>query len=93
MESYTEAVIREMRHRADTVRDMTFDSVFFGGGTPTLLPIFCLEKILKTANTCFLVSKDAEITLEANPATADKTYLKDLCSLGINLDLLGKALP
>ena len=84
MRRYTDALIREMEAYADAARGMTFDTLFFGGGTPSLLPADAVSRILGAAVRLFSIEKDAEITLEANPATADKAKLAALRSLGIN---------
>jgi oxygen-independent coproporphyrinogen-3 oxidase len=64
-------------------------TIFFGGGTPSLLAIEGLEKIFQTLNRCFTISKNAEISLEIDPATFDLTKLKQYQSLGINRVSLG----
>ena len=57
-------------------------TIFFGGGTPSLLPEKELSLILESLRKFFIVSADAEITLEANPETLDLDYLKMLVELG-----------
>lgn len=64
-------------------------TIFFGGGTPSLLAIEGLEKIFQTLNSCFTINKNAEISLEIDPATFDLTKLKQYQSLGINRVSLG----
>lgn len=59
-------------------------TVFFGGGTPSLLPADALNSILQTIRENFQVLPDAEITLEANPGTTSAEYLKQLSALGVN---------
>ena len=61
-----------------------FDTVFFGGGTPSLLPEGDVMRLLDAAKTLFHVSPDAEVTLEANPATADEKKLSALLRAGVN---------
>ena len=60
------------------------DTIYFGGGTPSLLPTASVNKILNTISSTFSVDTNAEITLECNPATADLSYFKDIRSMGIN---------
>lgn len=84
MRAYADAMKREMVQYAEAAGDTVFDTVFFGGGTPSLLPVSVVAELLEKANTLFRIEKDAEITLEANPATADDKKLKDLKSVGIN---------
>jgi oxygen-independent coproporphyrinogen-3 oxidase len=64
-------------------------TVFFGGGTPSLLTARRLADILSTLQDHFDISPDAEISLEANPGTVSSTYLHDLRNLGINRLSLG----
>ncbi|MCP3943638.1 MAG: radical SAM family heme chaperone HemW [Desulfobacteraceae bacterium] len=59
-------------------------TIYFGGGTPSLLPLEEVEKILETLYSCYQVSENAEITFEVNPGTVDKFYLSGLKRLGIN---------
>ncbi len=65
------------------------DTLYFGGGTPSLLNTVSLESILNTVKSNFNISPDAEITLEANPCTITKEKAKELFSLGINRISLG----
>ncbi len=64
-------------------------TVFFGGGTPSLLPLPALEKIFTALHRRFDISPQAEITMEANPGTLSPEYLGGLRSLGVNRLSLG----
>ncbi len=64
-------------------------SIYFGGGTPSLLSISQVEEVLKTIDRVFSLPSSAEITLEANPGTLTSSYLRDLAVLGINRLSLG----
>jgi putative oxygen-independent coproporphyrinogen III oxidase len=68
---------------------LSLETVFFGGGTPSLLAIEGLERILSTLNLHFGIDKNAEISLEIDPATFDLTKLKQYQKLGINRISLG----
>ena len=81
---YTEALLREMAEYRDKTDGLLFDTLFFGGGTPSLLPTACVERLISFAKEIFSVAKDAEITLEANPATVNREGLARLRELGIN---------
>jgi len=59
-------------------------TIFFGGGTPSLLPVTALQSILQCAAGAFKQTEDAEITLEANPEFVDLKYLEGLHEIGIN---------
>jgi oxygen-independent coproporphyrinogen-3 oxidase len=65
------------------------ETIFFGGGTPSLLAIEGLEKILTTLNQHFSISNNAEISLEIDPATFDLAKLKEYQKFGINRVSLG----
>lgn len=79
-ELYVERVIKEIKsYEKDKI-----DTVYFGGGTPSLLKSESLLKILLTVYEQFEVSKNAEITLEANPKTADREKFKRLFEGGFN---------
>ena len=62
----------------------TFETIFFGGGTPSLLSPLQLENILRLIHKNFRVTSDAEITVECNPETVDEEKLKTYHSLGVN---------
>ena len=62
----------------------TADTVYFGGGTPTLLSPSQFEKIISAVERNFGIEKGAEVTAETNPKTADKEKLKNMRSIGIN---------
>ncbi len=70
---------------ADTAGLMRpFQTVFFGGGTPSLLEVEDLRQILESIQRTFGLHPDPEITLEANPDTVDEPYLEGLRQIGIN---------
>lgn len=60
------------------------DTIYFGGGTPSLINPLQLEKIFNQIAKFYNISDNAEITLEANPGTIDQKYLRDFKSLGVN---------
>ena len=59
-------------------------TIYFGGGTPSLLALSDVEKILQTIYVSYQVSRDVEISVEVNPGTVDKVYLAGLKRLGVN---------
>lgn len=81
-EEYVSAVLRNIRHYSDTER--TADTVYFGGGTPSLLTVSQIGMILDEIRFCFGLNPEAEITLEANPCTLTPQKLSELRSIGIN---------
>jgi len=66
-----------------------FDTVYFGGGTPSLLKPDQISKILDTLSEYFLLEDDCEITSEINPGTLDSRQLKKLIDLGVNRISIG----
>ncbi|GJL77759.1 MAG: coproporphyrinogen III oxidase [Nitrospinaceae bacterium] len=90
MESYANALIREMRHYAQgPAAEKEVTTLFFGGGTPTTLPVHLLEDLLAKLRTLFNVSGDCEITFEANPATVALEPLQRMRSAGYNRISIG----
>ena len=61
-----------------------FDTIFFGGGTPSLMEPKLLEQILNTLKDSFDISQVKEITLEANPGEAPEQRLKEFRKMGVN---------
>jgi len=81
---FTECLLKEIDYYKHYAGRWKFDTILFGGGTPSLLPPKYLEKILKKLHDTFDTSKVSEITLEANPGEASLDYLKNIKSLGVN---------
>jgi oxygen-independent coproporphyrinogen III oxidase len=81
-ERYVRAVVEEIRASAEARGRV--DTIYFGGGTPSLLDPSQLERILAVAHEQFDVDAAAEITLEINPGSATLERLRDFRGLGIN---------
>lgn len=64
--------------------DTEFDTIFFGGGTPSLLSSPQLGSIIEILTRLYPVNSDAEITVETNPGTVDREKLREYRSLGVN---------
>jgi oxygen-independent coproporphyrinogen III oxidase len=77
---YLEALTREIRLRARG----TADTVYVGGGTPSLCPVPELAKLMRVLAEHLPFAPNAEVTLEANPATVDPAALAELRALGFN---------
>ena len=73
---YTEALVKELKMHPK----YEYDTVYFGGGTPSLLPVEMISYIMRNIN----YRKDGEITLELNPNDMSLEKLKELRELGIN---------
>ena len=89
--AYVEAAIKEVHllgsSRAKT--DEPAQTVYFGGGTPSLLSIGQVKALLTAVERSFLLAENAEITLEANPGTLTLDYLRELRAIGVNRLSLG----
>ena len=86
---FTDCLLKEIDMYKNYVGEWSFDTIFFGGGTPSLLPAKYLEQILQKLHDTFDTSKVKEISLEANPGEAPYEHLKDIKSLGINRISMG----
>ncbi|NOT47005.1 MAG: radical SAM family heme chaperone HemW [Acidobacteria bacterium] len=82
VERYVNAICREIS--SSTVEPVSADTVYFGGGTPSLLSPNQVEQILKVVSGCFDLADDTEITMEMNPATVSAETLSGYRSLGVN---------
>lgn len=80
--NYVDALIGEMRQRrgeqAHPIR-----TVYFGGGTPSILPLSELARIVGALRECFDLSQVEEVTLEANPEDLTDSYLQGLREMGL----------
>ena len=90
MDAYTQALCAHLIETAPFAAAYTVDTIYFGGGTPSYLGEKRLIHILRTIQKKYCVSKQAEITLEANPDSADNLKaLKALRKAGFNRISLG----
>lgn len=88
--SYIQAVCKEIAYLSSSSHDQILvGTIYFGGGTPSLLPIRDLENILSSIQNHFKLDESIEISVEANPGTVSKKYFQDIKSLGINRLSLG----
>ncbi len=87
---YVRALCSEIEFIGRTAgQKLSAHTIFFGGGTPSLLPPRDVEAILNSCRQVFDLSPEAEITLEANPGTLARRHLEDLRKLGVNRLSLG----
>lgn len=82
--AYVRALIKEIRTAACYSSRYEVTTIFFGGGTPSLLSGEQLDEIMKAIKESFLIRKDVEITIEMNPGTANREKLKAYRRAGIN---------
>jgi len=83
-QEYVEALQREIAWEAGNYAEYEIKTIFFGGGTPSILEAEDIAKILNCLRTHYQIAADAEITLEMNPGTADMDKLLKLKKAGIN---------
>lgn len=89
IDEYTEYLLREINILVDNFDDREIDTIYFGGGTPSLLTSDQIYKILDCIYKKFKVSLKAEITIEINPETIDNKWIKNLKKAGVNRASVG----
>ena len=80
--AFLDALASEMNMTREL--DEEFDTLYLGGGTPSVLDIKAIDNIIKTAHQCFNILSNAEITLEVNPGTVTLEQLRDYRQAGVN---------
>lgn len=86
---WEQALLADMRHEATLAGGERLHSIFFGGGTPSLMPPALVASLLHEAETLWGFSPDIEITLEANPSSVEAAKFADLAEAGVNRVSLG----
>ncbi|MDD4813228.1 MAG: radical SAM family heme chaperone HemW [Bacteroidales bacterium] len=86
---YIKSIVKEIILRSDYLIDNKIDTIYFGGGTPSLLKADQLKTILDALKGYFLVEPEHEITLEANPDDLSPPILESFRALGINRISIG----
>ena len=90
IESWLQSAIKEtIFARKILVEELTVDTIFFGGGTPSLLEASVIKEFINNVSKHFELKKDLEITLEANPDTITQSKAEDWLKAGINRISLG----
>lgn len=84
LDAYTDALCRTMADWGREAKDTPFDTVYLGGGTPSLLGAARLAELLKEAKRCFSLAPGAEITVECNPDSMTDALLDGLQRAGAN---------
>lgn len=86
--SYVEALTQEIHHVGQATARLpnapTIETIFFGGGTPSLLSPPQLASVIEALRSAFSLSPHLEVTLEANPGTTSAEYLQQIHALGVN---------
>jgi putative oxygen-independent coproporphyrinogen III oxidase len=86
---WVRALLADLDHQAELVPDRAVGSVFFGGGTPSLMPPETVAALLERMRSRWLVAADVEITLEANPNSAEAGRFRAFAAAGVNRLSLG----
>ena len=81
---YMDALLAETAGSALSYAKYTVSSIFIGGGTPSVAPVFCIEDMLGTVKEHYSLAQDAEITMEVNPGTVSEKALSRYREAGVN---------
>jgi len=88
-DAWRDALLADLAHEAALLPGRRLTSIFFGGGTPSLMPPATVEAVIAAARRHWTSADDVEITLEANPNSAEAANFADLASAGVNRISLG----
>ncbi|CAI3951387.1 Coproporphyrinogen-III oxidase HemN (oxygen-independent) or related Fe-S oxidoreductase (HemN) (PDB:1OLT) [Commensalibacter communis] len=88
-EAYAKALVQELQTTLAEIPKVPLTSIFFGGGTPSLMLPSTAQRLIDTATSLLPVSENLEITLEANPTSVENQKLKDFYHAGVNRASLG----
>jgi oxygen-independent coproporphyrinogen-3 oxidase len=86
---WRDALLADLAHEARLLPDQTLTSIFFGGGTPSLMDASTVQAVIDAATSHWQPTGDIEITLEANPNSVEAARFADLAVAGINRVSLG----
>lgn len=87
--AWCDALLADLRHEAALLPDRTVGSIFFGGGTPSLMPPATAAAVIAEADALWGLADDCEITLEANPNSVEVAGFADLARAGVNRVSIG----
>jgi oxygen-independent coproporphyrinogen-3 oxidase len=88
-EQWRDALLADLRHEAALLRGRTLTSIFFGGGTPSLMDPATVEAVIAAATELWNPADTIEVTLEANPNSVEADRFADLAAAGVNRLSLG----
>ena len=86
---WQQALIADLAHEAEMGAGRTMGSIFFGGGTPSLMPPALVAMLIEKASEYWAFTPDIEITLEANPNSVEVDRFADLARAGVNRVSIG----
>ena len=79
-----DSIIKELNERKNYLENAPLQSIYFGGGTPSIIKSVDIEKILNAIYQNFNINSEIEITIESNPEDLSKSKLNELKNIGIN---------
>ena len=88
-DEWRDALLADLRHEAALLPDRTVGSIFFGGGTPSLMPPATVAAVIAAVGEAWGLAEDVEITLEANPNSVEVANFADLAAAGVNRVSIG----
>ena len=88
-DGWRDALLADLAHEAHLLPDRRLTSIFFGGGTPSLMEPSTVAALIRAARKHWAASEDLEITLEANPNSVEAARFADLAAAGVNRLSLG----
>ena len=83
-QEYADNICNELKFWSDKLGKIQIPTIFFGGGTPSLMPVAIFEQIINCIKQQFVIVDDCEITLESNPGTIDADKLNGFVRNGVN---------
>ncbi len=86
---WRDALLADLRHEAALLAGRRVSSIFFGGGTPSLMPPATVAAVIAEAAALWGLTDDCEITLEANPNSVEVAAFADLAAAGVNRVSIG----
>jgi putative oxygen-independent coproporphyrinogen III oxidase len=86
---WTQGLLADLDHHAELVPERAIGSVFFGGGTPSLMPPETVAALLNRVAACWTMTPEVEVTLEANPNSAEAARFRAFAAAGVNRLSLG----
>lgn len=88
-EAYLACVIKEIEMRGEQLKEKTFDTVYIGGGTPSVVAPKYIYGVLKQVKKCFRLAEKPEITIEMNPGTVSEQKIATYKRAGVNRFSIG----
>ena len=88
-DNFANTIVAEITYWAQKLGKIDIPTIFFGGGTPSMMPCHIFAQIVESLHKNFNILPDAEITIEANPGTIDNARLCEFINIGVNRVSIG----